>query len=171
MFGDNIAAMLQECIPTTDSAKIALVQKHFGSTVVELYLLHSDGNEPEYPEGDSLAQALYDGMESMMHEMTDPKMDNMIYRGFQKLLIAAAKEMAQEPVQSLVEDKTQWKQKEDADRTDDLHLTLTVNNPRGDQAIENTESPEVSTYKFIQEGKLYIRRGEQIFDSYGRQVQ
>ena len=171
MFGENIAELLQECIPTTDSAKIALVQKHFGSTVVELYLLHSDGNEPEYPEGDSLAQAIYAGMESMMHEMTDPKMDNMIYRGFQKLLITAAKEMAQEPVQSLVEDKTQWKQKEDANRTDDLHLTLTVNNPRGDQAIENTESPEVSTYKFIQEGKLYIRRGEQIFDSYGRQVQ
>ena len=170
MFGDNIAAMLQECIPATDSAKIAMVQKHFGSTVVELYLLHSDGNEPEYPEGDSLAQALYDGMESMMHEMTDAKMDNMIYRNVQKLLIAAAKDLAQEPVQSLVEDKTQWKQKEDADRTDDLHLTLTVNKPRGDQAIENTGSPEVSTYKFIQEGKLYIRRGEQLFDSYGRQV-
>ena len=66
-----------------------------------------------------------------MHEMTDAKMDNMIYRNVQKLLIAAAKDLAQEPVQSLVEDKTQWKQKEDADRTDDLHLTLTVNKPRG----------------------------------------
>ena len=106
----------------------------------------------------------------MRDEMTDAKMYTMIYRNVQKLLIAAAKDLAQEPVQSLVEDKTQWKQKEDADRTDDLHLTLTVNKPRGDQAIENTGSPEVSTYKFIQEGKLYIRRGEQLFDSYGRQV-
>ena len=169
-FGKTAADLVRECIPATDSAKVALVQKHLGTTIVELYLLHSDANEPEYPQADSLAQELYTGMDNMMHEVTDEKMGNLIYKTLQAFMITAAEEMVKEPVQSLVEDKTQWKLKEDADRTDDLHLTLTIHAPRADQAIELIDDESLTNRKYIQEGQLFIRRGDQIFDLCGRQI-
>ena len=169
--GANAAAILQECIPETDSAKVAIVQNHLGSTVVELYLLHSDGNEPEYPQADSLAQEVYTGLEDMLHEMTDWKMNNLVYKGLQTLIITAAKGIAEEPIQSLVEDKTQWLLADDADRTDDLYVTLTVNEPQEDRALDETADSQSSIHKVILDGQLLIERGEHLYDATGKVIQ
>lgn len=135
--GSNIAELLKSCMPTDDSTKIALTEKYFGSTVIELYLLHSDANEPEYPEADSLAQEIYKAMEAMMHELTDEKLGTPVMSAIQTILIETAKDFAREPLQSLIEDRTQWKSAHYSDRTDDLHPTLRINLPRTD-GVETT---------------------------------
>ena len=143
--GEILAKLLKLSMPQTDEEKIALVERNFGSTVIELYLLYSDANEPEHPEADSLAQEVYTGMENMIHEMTDATMGNKYFQDMQDFLISTGIRVAHEPVQSLVEDVTNWKSQSYSDRTDDLHLTLRINQPR-QEAIEqlpitNDQSP------------------------------
>ena len=134
-FNQTIAdRLVNNCIPKTDSAKMALVDKYMGSTTVELYLLHSDANEPEHPEADSLANEVYTGMEGMISEMLDA--DKSLKLVLQVPMTLYAEALAKAPVQSLVEDVTQWG-KQWANRTDDLHLTLTVGNGKEEEAIRN----------------------------------
>ena len=160
----------RDCIPESDSAKVALVEKHLGSTIVELYLLHSAANEPEHPEADSLAQAFYAGMESMIHEMTDEKV-SAYTQWMQDMIISMGKSMAKEPVQSLVEDKTNWKSAYYADVTDDLHLLLDINEPIQREAIENILSPSDADTYYDLLGRpvshpdrhgIYIRNGQKL---------
>ena len=170
--GKTATDLLWQCFPETDSAKIALVQKHLGSTVVELYLLHSDANEPEYPQADSLAQEVYRGMEAMIHEMTDEKMNNIVFQPLQKTIISIAHGMIEEPVQSMVEDVTQWAWQDIADRTDDLRLTLKINTRQADQAVETIREEGTSeNRKMIQDGTLIIRNNERKYDVSGRAIQ
>ena len=134
-FNQTIAdRLVNNCIPKTDSAKMALVDKYMGTTTVELYLLHSDANEPEHPEADSLANEVYAGMEGMISEMLDA--DKSLKLVLQVPMTLYAEALAKAPVQSLVEDVTQWG-KQWANRTDDLHLTLTVGNGKEEEAIRN----------------------------------
>lgn len=132
--GENIVNILKSCMPSDDSTKIALTQKYFGSTLVELYLLHSDANEPTHPQADSLAQDVYTSMELMFHELTDAKLG--LLPALQQILIDKAKDTVKEPLQSLVEDKTQWKSKNYWDVTDDLSIQLRINEARYD-GLEN----------------------------------
>ena len=69
--GEAMTEQLMDCIPDTEEERITLVDKHLGSTVVDLYLLHSEANEPDHKEADSLAQALYTGMNNMIDEVLD----------------------------------------------------------------------------------------------------
>lgn len=161
-----IAPYLKELLPATDEDRIAIIEKYFGSTVVELYLLHSDGNEPEYPEADSLAQAVYAGMEGMIHELTDNSIIGI--PSTQNFMIGVAKEMIQESLQSLVEDKTQWSFGEHADRTDDLHLTLCIAEPKETEGVEQTEKENVPAAKQIRHGQLYIIRNGQVYTVQGQ---
>ncbi len=168
-FGERVAERLVEnCIPATDSAKMALVDKHMGSTAVELYLLHSDANEPEHPEADSLANAVYVGMAGMIDELLDA--DILIKSILQLPMTLYAQALAQTPVQSLVEDVTQWSTK-DANRTDDLHLTLTVGDGRNVEAIQRVESGRIdgAMYDILgrkvmqpTQGGVYIQDGKKV---------
>jgi len=136
--GEIVAAVLRECIPPTDSAKMAVVDKYFSSTITDIYQLHSEANEWENPAADSLAQELYKDIDGVIHELTDEKMDNFFYRQFQTLLISLALEKAQVPAQSLLEDITNWDSSIYQDRTDDLRLLATINAPQAPEAIDNT---------------------------------
>ena len=156
-------------MPATDEERIALVERNVGNTVVELYLLYSDANEPEHPEADSLAQEMYDGLEAMIHEMTDSLMGNKYLQPMQDLLIKTALTVAEEPMQSLVEDVTNWSSASFADRTDDLHLTLRINEARKD-AISHTYATDDDTLYDVlgrpmeqptQHG-VYIQNGKKI---------
>ena len=163
LLDEDTKAELMECIPESDSAKIDLVQRHMGSTIVDLYLLHSEANEPEHPEADSLAQALYDGMEDLFEEVTA---NTSIYF---KIIIVPMLEnfgiaMAEGPVQSLVEDVTQ--RSTYADRTDDLNGMFFINN--GYQVIE-TVLTESAPHKFMQNGQLIIQRGKAKYNALGQQ--
>ena len=89
----------------------------------------------------------------------------------QDFLIQTAMEVAKEPVQSLVEDRTQWKSKSYSDRTDDLHLTLRINASRKDgvENIKVSESADEGIYDMLgrkvnlpsQQG-VYIQNGKKI---------
>jgi hypothetical protein len=152
--GSAVTALLKASFPQTDSAKIALAEKYLGSTAVELYLLHSDANEPDYPQADSLAKAFYQGMEDMILEMTDETMNNAFYSVFQEFIITTALEVAREPVQSLVEDRTLWRSESRSNRTDDLRGTLCIG--PSDRAIEELSAEPTQTRKYVREGQVLI---------------
>lgn len=122
-----LADEIKSRLPKTDSAKIDIVQRHIGPAAIELYLFHSEANENERPEvGQALADSIYAGMEGMMDEVLD--VYAFLFKGM-------AKAMAQEPVQSMVEDVTQWLSNY-PDQTDDLHPTLILNAPQDIQSVE-----------------------------------
>lgn len=166
-FGQKPVQMLMEILPQTNEERVALVKKHIGSTVIELYLLHSDGNEPDHKEADSLAQAFYDGMNNMILDVFG---DNwMLKAALYAPLSSFAALLAQEPLQSIVEDKTRLAT-ETPDRTDDLHLTLTIgegyHNP---EALDHLET-ETIAQKFIKNGQLFILRGVRVYTVTGQEV-
>ncbi len=169
-FGGTVAAVVKACLPTDDATKIALTEKYFGSTVIELYLFHSDANENERPAlGDSLAQEVYKGMDGMMHELTDEKMNNVIMRSFQELLINTAMDVAEEPVQSLVEDITGWKSNY-PDRTDDLRPTLRIGTPKEVEAIPELIPEDTNCRKRLVNGQLFIERNGAIYNAEGKRI-
>lgn len=154
LLGEMVVEKILECVPEDDSTKMAVTEKYFGSTIIDLYQVHSEANEWQNPKSDSLAQALYNGMDGMIHELTDEKMNNFIYRTFQVLMISLAQEKAQVPVQSLVEDITNWDSNVYQDRTDDLRLRMTINTPHLWEAIDQT--------KAVQDGVIYDLLGRPV---------
>ena len=172
ILGAGVIAMIKQCLPQTDSAKIDLVERHLGSTVIELYLLHSEANEPERPQTDSVAQAMYKGMESMMREVTDPKFNNFLLRDIQDFIIAAAVVKAKEPIQSMVEDVTHWESDLYSDRTDDLSAIFVVNEPCVMTNIQNEHirlQMMNNIYDILgrpvtspQKGGIYIQKGKKV---------
>lgn len=133
--GSMIFQMLKGYLPQTDAEKKALVDKHMASTIINLYLLHSEANEPECVYADSLAQALYTGISDMIHEVTDAVLQK--YANVQQAMIRMVNDSMKESVQSLVEDRTHWASSYHSDRTDDLHLALVINEPRPTTALHN----------------------------------
>jgi hypothetical protein len=176
ILGAGIITMIKQCLPQTDSAKIDLVERHLGSTVIELYLLHSEANEPERQQADSIAQAMYKGMEAMMREVTDPKFNNIFLRDVQDLIVAAAVVEAKEPIQSMVEDVTHWESDLYSDRTDDLSAIFVVNEPRVTTSISNEHIREQmmnNIYDMLgrpvaspQKGGVYIQKGKKVIQTY-----
>ena len=140
--GAMVINMLKSSLPQTDTEKQALVEKHLASTIVDLYLLHSAANEPEHAEADSLAQAMYAGMDAMVHELTDAVLQ--YYVPIQELLIAAVQNENKEAIQSLVEDRTHWASTNYSDRTDDLHVLLTICDAHPSTDVEQTLGEEKS---------------------------
>ena len=133
--GSMIFQMLKGYLPQTDAEKKALVDKHMAPTIINLYLLHSEANEPECAYADSLAQALYTGVSDMIHEVTDAVLQK--YANVQQAMIRMVNDSMKESVQSLVEDRTHWASSYYSDRTDDLHLALVINEPRPTTALHN----------------------------------
>ena len=169
-FGETVANMLIDCLPSTDEEKTALVQKHLGPTIVALYLLHSDGNEPEHPGAATLAQDMYDGMDNMIDEVLSKKIGLKSVLG--PIIKPMVKAYAEEPLQSLVEDVTNWADKKNCDRTDDLNLTLTINKPRKPSDIDEVKEQSIvndQLYDLLgrpvqcpEKGQLYIQNGKKI---------
>lgn len=160
----TIAYIHDYMLPSTDEARIDITRRHLGNAAINLYLFHSEANEFERPEmGQALADSVYAGMDGMMNECFG-LLDELV-PAFRLM----AREMAKEPVQSLVEDKTQWKSALYADITDDLHTTLVINTPQDFEGIENHPSP-MTNYKFIKNGQLYIQVGDVLYTIDGREV-
>ena len=167
---DAIAEQIMECIPESEEERIALVDKHIGSTVVELYLLHSEANEPDHKEADSLAQAMYTGMNNMIDEVLSAKPLVKLVVG--DLIKSFATSTAQEPLQSLVEDKTQWAS-ENPDRTDDLLLYATIGNGYAptQQGCEHVTGRPSNAHKILRDGQLYLMYDGHIYNVQGQEIQ
>ena len=158
--GSMIFQMLKKSLPQTDEEKTKLVEKHLASTIVELYLLHSEANEPEHAHADSLAQALYAGVGNMMHELTDATLQK--YGSIQQAMIDMVNKTMQPSVQSLVEDRTHWASPY-SDHTDDLTGHWVINEPLPETPVENvTDSKE--------DGAIYDLLGRRVAEPHYRGV-
>ena len=163
-FGD-LGAEIDAALPQTDSAKIDLLQRNMGDAVVNLYLFHSEANENERPElGDSLAQAVYNGMSNMVTEVI---INSEVLTCMSELLLPIVQLMAQEPVQSMVEDLS-CRNKNNENRTDDLHPALHINAPQH-LAIETVEEGSKPA-KFLKNGHLMIRQGDRLYNANGVEI-
>ena len=158
-----MSSMLKMAIPKTDEQRIDLVQRHLGDAAVNMYLFHSEANEHERPElGEQLANAVYTGMSNMMTE---------VFGGFEivgGLLSPVAVSMAEEPVQSLVENTT-LRMTSYPDLTNDLLLSLTLNAPQIITGISNDER-QTTTIKLLRDGQLIILRNGIEYDVMGRSL-
>lgn len=159
------AATIKSVLPQTDSAKIAIMDKYFGSTIVDLYLVHSEANEAQNPESDSLATELYNGMDGMITEICS---SNFLLAKMSPVFSFMAQELARPIVQSLVEDITLYGTSYE-NRTDDLNLTLRINS-QNDQAIETTRENINKAEKFILDGQLFIRNGDDLYTPQGQRL-
>lgn len=159
------AATIESVLPQTDSAKIALTNKYFGSTIVDLYLVHSEANEAQNPESDSLATELYNGMDGMITEICS---SNFLLAKMSPVFSFMAQELARPIVQSLVEDITLYGTSYE-NRTDDLHLTLRIND-QNEQAIEAIGENTIDAQKIVLDGQLFIRNGDDLYTPQGQRL-
>ncbi len=159
------AATIESVLPQTDSAKIALTNKYFGSTIVDLYLVHSEANEAQNPESDSLATELYNGMDGMITEICS---SNFLLAKMSPVFSFMAQELARPIVQSLVEDITHYGTAR-ADRTDDLSLILRINE-QDEQAIETIQKNTDEVQKIILNGQMYIQNGDNLYTPQGQRL-
>ena len=153
--GTMLISVFKQTLPQTDEAKYALVEKHLSSTVIDLYLLHSAANEPHHAESDSLAQAMYAGMDAMIHDLTDAVLKS--YASVQEVMITHVQDMNRPAVQSLVEDRTHWGTTH-SDLTDDLSGKWVIN-----EAISGTGVVDVTNV--VADGVIYDILGHRIVDT------
>ena len=169
---ENIIDRLMASLPQTEEEQATLVKKHLGSTIIELYLLHSEGNEPEHSAADSLANEFNKGIESMITEVVNSDDLLRLVPGLKTAIISYIQIEVREPLQSLVEDVTNWADKKNYDRTDDLNLTLTINKPRKPSDIDEVKEQSIvndQLYDLLgrpvqcpEKGQLYIQNGKKI---------
>lgn len=177
---ETLVKLVNMSLPQDEDAQIELFERHLGNTVIELYLVHSDANEPEHPEADSLAQEVYKGMDNLIDEVTIENSNTIISYGWKSGLGQAAlavmrpkvREYAEEPLQSLAGDTTHWKSAKYYDRTDDLHLTLKINKPRQPSDLNEpivNDQMEDGYYDLLGrpvaqpiKGQIYIHDGKKI---------
>ena len=165
-----VLSLLKKSFPKTEDEEIALVEKHLANTIVELYLLHSDANEPLRTEADSLAQSMYAGISDMIHELTDASFK--MFGSIQKILIDIVIGASQESIQSLVEDRTHWTSQYYSDCTDDLTLVLTINQPTTETGISDINLPNnhqiydllgrCVSIEQTTSGQIYIQNGKKV---------
>ena len=153
--GTKLISMFKQTLPQTDEAKYALVDKHFSSTIIDLYLLHSAANEPQHAEADSLAQAMYAGIDAMIHELTDAVLKS--YASMQAAMIAHVQNMNRPAIQSLVEDRTHWATPY-SDQTDDLSGRWVINAALPYSNVENVTN-------MVTDGVVYDILGRRIADT------
>ena len=158
--GSMIFQMLKMSLPQTDEEKTKLVEKHLATTIVELYLLHSEANEPEHAHADSLAQALYNGVGNMIHEVTDATLQK--YGSIQEAMIDVVVKVMKPSVQSLVEDRTHWASQY-CDLTDDLTGQWFINEPLPETPVENVTDSE-------EDGAIYDLLGRRVTEPHYRGV-
>jgi len=129
----NFIGPVEACIPQTDSAKIALVDRYMKSSIVDLYVLHSDANEPERPEKDSIVDAFYLNLDSMMADvLTSGEVSSVL----QKVIIPATDTMMSVTITSISEDETSSLIPMYINRTDDLQPVLQLYSSHWKEAID-----------------------------------
>ncbi len=162
------AASLKATLPSTNEERIDLTQRHMGAPIVNLYVFHSEANENERPElGEQLANAVYTGMKNLVDEMLSSNM--MIKTVFGPIISPMAVAMAEEPVQSIVEDITQRVSAMHSDQTNDLHLTLKVNGENPHEDIDEIRATNKAV-KTLHDGQILILRGDKTYTVQGTEI-
>ena len=161
--------LLEAMMPQTDSARNAMFERHMGEAVVNLYMLHSDANEPDRPEKDSVKAAVFNGMRDMILEITG--VSTQLGEDFVMMLSETAMNMIEVPVESMCEDLTATDNRNAPNRTDDLSLVLHLQAPRQQgTGIERPIEEWMNPQKVLRDGQIYILRGEKMFTLQGVEV-
>ena len=132
-----MAVLIEAALPSSDSERIEVFERHMKSSVVDLYMLHSDANEPERPEKDSIVEAFYTNMGNMMVELLSD-LPETVYGIMGEMAFA----MAEVPIGSMTEDETSDRKLSYTNRTDDLMPVLRLNAPMDREAVEQVEAAE-----------------------------
>lgn len=161
-----IISGLKNALPQTDEERISITERNLGDPAVNLYLFHSDGNENERPEmGQALADSVYEGLRNLVYEALG------IYAiALGGTFAGMAVLVAEEPVQSMVEDKTLWRSDYYSDVTNDLHLTLTINTPQWSEGVVHPAAEGKEVVKFLHEGRFLIRKKDAIYTGNGQKM-
>ncbi len=111
-------------LPQTDAEKQAFLEKHLADAVVDLYILHSEGNEPDHDDANDMALAAYNGIYSAVDEIVSNASaanpgQSLKYMMLGTVLKPLVKKAAEVPIESLVMDMTNWTT-DYPEQTDDL---------------------------------------------------
>jgi len=134
-----MAVMIEAVLPNTPEARREVFERNMGQAVVDMYMLHSDANEPDRPEKDSVKNAVYYGLTDMMVEVMGTLPEYVL-----EMLAELAINMMQTPVESMCEDETATDDPQNPNRTDDLSMVLHLNAPRYVDAVEQMEMDELN---------------------------
>ena len=131
----TMAMMIEAVLPQTDSARVKIFERNLGQAVVNMYMLHSDANEPEHPEKDSVKNAVYYGVANMIWEVMGSLPETIL-----DPMVELAIDMMAVPVESMCEDLTATDDEDNPNRTDDLSPVLELNTPWKHQAVEQVSA-------------------------------
>ena len=137
----NIMNML-DGIPSTDEGRTELFMRHMGTDVANLYLLHSEGNEPTQPEKEEVLDSLQVHMMALLQEVLDSSSLNPITRPIiEEAVMTLSFQMVQPVIESITEDQTTGTNPAYTNVTDDLEGTLRLytSSEQGIFMIEETE--------------------------------
>ncbi len=129
-------------IPSTDEGRTELFMRHMGTDVANLYLLHSEGNEPTQPEKKAVVDSLQVHMAALLTEVLDSSSLSIYTRPvIETALMELSFQMVQPIIESITEDITTDTDPKYTNRTDDLEGTLRLHTPseQGIFMIEETE--------------------------------
>ena len=141
-----MAIKVEAVLPSTTEARRDVFERNLGQPIVDLYMLHSDANEPERPKKDSVKAAVYNGLTNMIVEVAGT-LPELILNPMAELAI----DMMAVPVESMCEDLTATDDDHDPNRTDDLNLVLELNESWARDALEQapTETLHQQAYDLL----------------------
>lgn len=147
-----MALMIEAVLPSTPEARRDVFERNMGQAVVNMYMLHSDANEPDRPEKDSVKNAVYYGLTNMMVEVMGTLPEAIL-----EMLAEVAINMMQTPVESMCEDETATDDPQNPNRTDDLSLVLQLNEPLPTETVNqiNAQEPDNQAYDML--GRPVVR--------------
>ena len=145
MVGSAMAAMFKMALPQTDAEQAEVTSTYISDPAINLYLFYSEASEARHPEeGQEHAEAFKQGMIDML--------TNVLGWDFiAEECYDVMKEDVEEPVQSLVQDKTLAKTAH-ADVTDDLDLILGTQKSSTIHVVNNIGWEKVYAYVLCKVG-------------------
>ena len=161
-------ALLKKRIPQDDSTRVALFEKHMQQSMVDMYILHSDANEPERLEKDAIVDAFYTNLTNFMVEVLG---EELLENPFGAAMVEMALNMLDTSVTSMTEDVTTGENPTYTNRTDDLYPVLKLNAPQPVEAVEQVKAESCqTTYDVLGRPVKESVRGQVIIRNNQKQV-
>ena len=158
----SVMSML-DGIPSTDEGRTELFMRHMGTDVANLYLLHSEGNEPTQPEKEAVLDSLELHMAALLTEVLDSSSLTPVKRVLvETALMELSFQMVQPIIESITEDKTTGINPVYTNVTDDLEGVLRLYTPSA-QGLFNTADQ-------IEDGQAYDVLGRPVQNAQRGQV-
>ena len=143
------ASDIKALLPQDEKAQVDITKKYMSEPAINMYLFYSEASEANHPvEGKAAAQAMYKGFLDMLNALfADLFMGDEIAA----VLFEKLKPELENPVQSLVEDKT-LRATNHPDVTDDLELVLGTQETSVVYVVNELEWEKVYAYVWCKVG-------------------